>query len=188
MFHEERGKMYMKKIAKELLRMLALYIILMAIFVFLFRTVFMLTLIPTGSMDSTIEEENIVFATRYDIGEEDIERYDILIFIPPDNSDNLDVTYIKRVIGLPGETIEVKDGKVYANGIELNDYFVKNPMNRKGDGIYKVPEECYFFMGDNRNQSRDSRFWTEKYVSGNNIVAKAKYVLFPFRNIQYRKL
>lgn len=107
MFHEERGKMYMKKIAKELLRMLALYIILMAIFVFLFRTVFMLTLIPTGSMDSTIEEENIVFATRYDIGEEDIERYDILIFIPPDNSDNLDVTYIKRVIGLPGESVRV---------------------------------------------------------------------------------
>lgn len=188
MIHEERGKMCMKKIGKELLRILVLYIILMAIFVFLFRTVFMLTLVPTASMDSTIEEGDIVFATRYDISEEDIERYDILVFIPPDNSDNLDVTYIKRVIGLPGETIEVKDGKVYADGVELDNSFVKNPMNRKGDGIYKVPEGCYFFMGDNRNQSRDSRFWTEKYVPGNNIVAKAKCVLFPFRNIQYGKL
>lgn len=188
MLNEERGKMYLKKFKRELLRMFALYVILMAEFVFIFRTVFMLTLVPTGSMDSTIEEGNMVFATRYDISEEEIERYDILIFIPPDNSDNLDVTYIKRVIGLPGETIEVKDGKVYADGVELDNSFVKTPMNRKGDGTYIVPEGCYFFMGDNRNQSRDSRFWTEKYVPSNNIVAKAKCVLFPFRNIQYKKL
>lgn len=173
----------MKKIGKELLRMLVLYIILMVAFVFLFRTVFMLTLVPTASMDSTIKEGNIVFATRYDISEEEIERYDILIFIPPDSPNNSDVTYIKRVIGLPGETIEVKDGKVYADGVELDNSFVKNPMNRRGDGIYKVPEGCYFFMGDNRNQSRDSRFWTKKYVPLENIKGKAKSIVFPFTHI-----
>ena len=188
MFHEERGKMHMKKFKGELLRLFALYIILMVIFVFIFRTVFMLTLVPTGSMEGTIMSGDIVFATRYNIGADEIKRYDILIFIPPDNPDNSDETYIKRVIGLPGETIEVKNGKVTADGVELDDSFVKNPMNRRGDGIYKVPEGCYFFMGDNRNQSRDSRFWTEKYVSANNIVAKARYILFPFRNIQYKKL
>ena len=175
--------MYLKKFKRELLRLFVLYIILMAVFVFIFRTVFMLTLIPTGSMDSTIKAGDIVFATRYNISADEIKRYDILIFIPPDNPDNSDETYIKRVIGLPGETIEVKDGKVYADGVELDDSFVKNPMNRKGDGTYVVPEGCYFFMGDNRNQSRDSRFWMKKYVPIENIKGKAKSIVYPFTHI-----
>lgn len=183
MFNEERGKMYLKKFKRELLRLFVLYIILMAVFVFIFRTVFMLTLVPTGSMEGTIMSGDIVFATRYNIGVDEIERFDILIFTPPDNPDNTDETYIKRVIGLPGETIEVIDGKVYADGVELDDSFVKNPMNRKGDGTYVVPEGCYFFMGDNRNQSRDSRFWIEKYVPLENIKGKAKSIVFPFTHI-----
>ena len=71
----------MKKFKRELLRLFVLYIILMAVFVFIFRTVFMLTLIPTGSMDSTIKAGDIVFATRYNISADEIKRYDILIFI-----------------------------------------------------------------------------------------------------------
>lgn len=182
--YEERGKIYLKKIKRELLRFFALYLILLAIFIFVFKTMLIITLVPSGSMEGTIMTGDIVFGTRYDVKTEDeIERYDILIFIPPDNPDNSDETYIKRVIGLPGETIEVKDGKVYADGIELDDSFVKNPMNRKGDGIYKVPEGCYFFMGDNRNQSRDSRFWTEKYVPLENIKGKAKSIVYPFTHI-----
>jgi len=184
MFHEERGKIYMKKITKELLRMLALYLILLAIFIFGFKNILIITLVPSGSMEGTIMTGDIVFGTRYDVKTEDeIERYDILIFIPPDNTDNPDLTYIKRVIGLPGETIEVKDGKVYADGVELDDSFIKNPMNRKGDGIYKVPEGCYFFLGDNRNRSGDSRFWIEKYVPLANIEGKAKCIVFPFTHI-----
>lgn len=183
MFHEERGKMQMKKFKGNLLKFLIMYIFFMAVFVFIFRTVFMLTLVPTGSMEGTIMSGDIVFATRYNIGADEIERFDILIFTPPDNPDNSDETYIKRVIGLPGETIEVRDGKVYADGIELDDSFVKNPMNRKGDGTYVVPEGCYFFMGDNRNQSRDSRFWMEKYVPLENIKGKAKSIVYPFTHI-----
>jgi len=185
MLYEERGKIYLKKIKRELLRFFALYLILLAIFIFVFKTMLIITLVPSGSMEGTIMTGDIVFGTRYDVKTEDeIERYDILIFIPPDNPDNSDETYIKRVIGLPGETIEVKDGKVYADGVELDDSFVKNPMNRKGDGIYKVPEGCYFFLGDNRNQSRDSRFWIEKYVPLANIEGKAKSIVFPFTHIQ----
>ncbi len=92
---------------------------------------------------------DVVFFTTYDVKEEDIERFDILVFIPPDNPD---ITYIKRVIGLLGETIEVKEGKVYADGVELDDSFIKVPMNLTGDGTYVVPEHCYFFIVDNRNK------------------------------------
>ncbi|MEH2929047.1 signal peptidase I [Candidatus Ventrimonas sp. KK005] len=87
------------------------------------------------------------------------------------------------MIGLPGETIEVKNGKVYADGVELDNSFLKMPQNRKGDGIYIVPEGCYFFLGDNRNHSNDSRFWDEKYVPLENIQAKARFILLPFDNI-----
>ena len=88
--------------------------------------------------------------------------------------------YIKRVIGLPGETVEVKNGKVYVDGVEMDDSFTNGPMNRRGDGVYPVPEGCYFFLGDNRNQSKDSRFWKEKYIPIENIQAKAWYIVYPF--------
>lgn len=137
------------------------------------KTTLVLSYIPTGSMESTIKAGDIVFGTRYDTGAEDIERYDIFIFIPPDEPG---ITYIKRVIGLPGETIVVSNGKVYADGVELDDSFTKGPMNRRGDGTYVVPEGCYFFMGDNRNHSSDSRFWVEKYVPLENMEAKVKRI------------
>ena len=148
--------------------------------VILSRTVLMLNFIPSGSMEGTIRTGDFVLGTRYDIGEGDIERYDILVFALPDEPDTV---YIKRVIGLPGETVVVCDGSVYADGVRLDDSFVKNPMNTKGDGTYVVPDGCYFVMGDNRNQSDDSRFWTEKYVPVENVEGKAKFIIFPFKNI-----
>lgn len=131
-------------------------------------------------MEHTIEVNNVVFSTRYDVKEEDIERFDILVFVPPDEPD---ITYIKRVIGLPGETIEVKDGNVYADGVQLDDSFVKGFQNHVGDGLYEVPEGCYFFLGDNRNNSKDSRFWENPYVPIEDIQAKAKCILFPFSDV-----
>lgn len=165
---------------KKILKAIGIYIIFAVIVIILFQTVFMLSLIPSSSMEPTIEVNNVVFSTRYDVKEEDIERFDILVFIPPDNPD---ITYIKRVIGLPGETIEVKDGKVYADGVELEDSFIKDSQNHVGDGVYEVPEGYYFFLGDNRNNSKDSRFWDNPYVPADDILAKAKCILFPFSDV-----
>lgn len=176
----------MDKFTKRIIKILVVYFIFLGVFYLVFKTVLMLNFIPSSSMEGTIMTGDILIASRYDINEEDIKRYDILIFHLSDNSDE---TYIKRVIGLPGETIEVKNGKVYANGVELDDSFTKEPMNRRGDGTYIVPEGCYFFMGDNRNHSMDSRFREEKYIPVGNIAGKAKYVIYPmpFKNIQYNK-
>ena len=165
---------------KKILKAIGIYIIFAVIVIILFQTVFMLSLIPSSSMEPTIEVNNVVFSTRYDVKEDDIERFDILVFIPPDNPD---ITYIKRVIGLPGETIEVKDGKVYADGVELEDSFIKDSQNHVGDGVYEVPEGYYFFLGDNRNNSKDSRFWDNPYVPIDDIQAKAKCILFPISDI-----
>ena len=154
------------------------YALLIFGIIFTFNHILMLNLIPSGSMEKTIMTGDIVIATRYDVDE--INRYDILVFIPPDNPDTY---YIKRVIGLPGETIIVNDGEVYANGVRLDNSFVPERMGRSGDGEYVVPEGCYFMMGDNRNHSADARFWTNKYVSKDAIIAKAKIVVFPFSRI-----
>lgn len=170
----------MDSFTKKILMALGIYAVFAIIFIILFQTTFMLSLVPSGSMEGTIKTNSIVFSTRYDVDEEDLERYDILTFIAPDDPE---ITYIKRLIGLPGETIEVKEGKVYADGVELDDSFIKDSQNQVGDGIYTVPEDCYFFMGDNRNNSNDSRFWNNPYVPIDNIRAKAKCILFPFSNV-----
>lgn len=140
----------------------------------LFKFVLMFNVIPSSSMESTIMTGDFVIGTRFDA--KDIERYDIMVFNAPDEPESY---FIKRVIGLPGETIEVRDGKVYADGVELDESFIKEAMDASGDGTYVVPEECYFMMGDNRNNSSDSRFWNEKYVPLENFVSKAKLVICP---------
>lgn len=140
---------------------------------------FMFSEVPTESMAGTIEPGDNLACTRFGIGEGEVGRYDILIFTPPDEPGML---YVKRVVGLPGETIVVKNGKVYADGVELDNSFTKAPQNRRGDGVYKVPEGHYFFLGDNRNNSNDSRYWVDEYVPLDNIVAKATHIIFPFQH------
>jgi signal peptidase I len=164
-----------KFFANEIVKTLLLYAALAAAIIITFNFIIMLNLIPSGSMENTIMTGDVILATRFD--KQNISRYDIVVFIPPDDPDEL---YIKRVIGLPGETILVEDGKVYADGVELDDSFIAEEMKTSGDGTYEVPEDCYFMMGDNRNHSLDSRFWDTKYVPLENIVAKAKLRVFPF--------
>lgn len=165
---------------KKILKVLGIYVVFAVIVLILFQTVFMLSFIPTGSMEGTIQTNSVVFSTRYDIEENELERYDILTFIAPDDPD---ITYIKRLVGLPGETIEVKEGKVYADGVELDSSFINETQNQIEDGVYEVPEDCYFIIGDNRNGCNDSRFWANPYVSLEKIQAKAKCIVFPFSDI-----
>ena len=170
----------MDRFTKKVLIVLGVYAFFAIIVLILFQTTFMLSYIPSSSMEPIIMTGNVVFSSRYDVEEEDLERYDILTFTAPDNPD---IAYIKRLIGLPGETIEVKDGKVYADGVELDASFINGSQNQAGDGIYEIPENCYFFMGDNRNNSNDSRFWENPYVTIDDIQAKAKCIIFPFSDI-----
>lgn len=172
----------MNKFQKKVAIFLLAYAILCAVFCILFNTVWMLSFIPSESMEDTIKKGDLVFATRLETDEKDIKRYDILIFIPLYEAET--DTLIKRVVGLPGEVIEIENGKVFADGVELDNDFIKEPQDNDGDGTYIVPEGHYFFLGDNRNDSYDSRFWDEKFVPLENIKAKVKYIIFPFKHIR----
>ncbi len=133
--------------------------------------------IPSASMENTIMTGEQIFGNRlaYTFGKPD--RYDIIIFRYPDDESNL---FIKRVIGLPGETVEIIDGKVYIDGSEtpLNDSFCpETPVGSYGP--YEVPQGHFFVMGDNRNHSNDSRFWVNKFVSTDQILGKAFFRYWP---------
>lgn len=129
--------------------------------------------VPTGSMENTIMPGDRIIALRLTYYVSSPERGDIVVFRYPDDES---VLYVKRVIGLPGETVEVKDGEVYINNSDtpLDDSFVKEqPL---GDfGPYEVPDDCYFMMGDNRNNSQDSRYWVNKYVEKDKILGKVYF-------------
>jgi signal peptidase I len=96
-----------------------------------------------------------------------IERGDIVVFWYPNDPDK---SYVKRVIGLPGDNIEIKNGKVFVNGQEMQENYLDPIYNQSGSNVTKTVEKHhYFVMGDNRDNSSDSRTWglvPEKYIYG----------------------
>ena len=136
-------------------------------------------LVPSESMEKTIMTGDRIFGFRLAYEWNELERFDIVIFKYPDDPEQKEL-YIKRIIGLPGETINIVNGKVYIDGKKtpLDDSFC--PETPIGDfGPYTVPEGCYFMLGDNRNCSKDSRFWENTYVREDQIVGKAVLRYYP---------
>jgi len=132
-------------------------------------------------MQNTIMVGNRIFGSRLAYKEEGPERYDIVIFKYPDDESQL---FIKRVIGLPGDVIDIHDGYVYVNGSAepLTDSFCPEPgMTEEGFLSYPltVPDNCYFMLGDNRLHSKDSRYWDNPFVKREKILAKAVLRYWP---------
>ena len=131
--------------------------------------------VPTGSMEDTIPVGARIIGLRHSYLFKEPQRGDIIIFKYPDDES---VHYVKRVIGLPGETVIIADGNVYVDGTALEEPYL-NTVTLGDYGPYTVPEGSYFVMGDTRNDSRDSRFWDNTYVAKDKIVAKVKLMYYP---------
>ncbi|WP_434510933.1 signal peptidase I [Desulfitobacterium sp. AusDCA] len=145
-------------------------------------TVVEASVIPTPSMLPTIQLQDRVVVDKIAFKFSNINRGDIIVFRPPSEVDSSGTDWIKRVIGLPGETVEIKNGKVFINGSELSElYEMEKPNYTYGPTI--VPENSYFVLGDNRNQSLDSHYWGA--LPKDNIVGRALIRIWPLKNFGY---
>lgn len=178
---EEQAK---KSKLREFLEFIAPIVIAMIIAMVLKHCVFANAVIPTGSMLDTIQQGDRVIASRLAYTFDDPERFDIAIFKYPDNEKEY---FVKRVIGLPGEKVDILNGTVYITGadgktLELRDDFVSDENKDNYCGSFVVPEDCYFVMGDNRDNSVDSRYWvTTNYVSRDKFIGKVMFRYYPFK-------
>ncbi len=189
--------------------------------------------VPTGSMETTIMSGDRVIGSRLAYLGRDPARGDVVIFrfgwicehckkamgenpapeVCPRCGKEIEAPktlyYVKRVIGLPGDTVEIvregsvsqdevpsvelksapsKDARlaaaaVYVNGEKLTEDYLHEPMLYTGDMSFEVPEGSFFFLGDNRNQSLDARYWNDHYIEKEQIVAKVYFRYFPVPKI-----
>ncbi|MCI8662540.1 MAG: signal peptidase I [Hungatella sp.] len=136
--------------------------------------------VPTASMENTIMTKDRVIGSRLSYYFSDPQRGDVVIFYFPD--DVTEKTYfVKRIIGMPGDTVDIHDGHVYLNGSDspLDEPYIREPMDPTEELHYEVPEGSYFMMGDNRNYSADSRSWQNTFVKKEKIIAKVLFRYFP---------
>lgn len=173
-------------------------------------------LVPSPSMDPTIKVSDRLIINRLAYSDEKKpEREDIVVFLYPDNEK---LKFIKRCMGLPGDTLEIKNSILYINDEEYEETFLAEPyvgdfgpfyIPKAGDIVtindgyccidkyivgnetfldkycieqndtYIVTEDCYFMLGDNCNNSVDSRYWEYRYVTQDKILGKAAFRYFP---------
>ena len=173
-----KAKLILKNIAKDLLCVLLVCV--------LFFVMFFNMEIPSESMEPTLQVGDRLLGWKLYLS---IGRGDVVVFW----SDEEDMYLIKRVIGLPGETVSLRDGYIYIDGEKLEepwlpDDVVGKTFNSTGglDFDYgKVPEKCYFLLGDNRMCSYDCRFFSNRFINSKEIKAKAIFRYYPFDRFSF---
>lgn len=164
-------------IGREILSWVGVIVFAVALALFLNAFILVNAEVPTKSMENTIKAGDHIMGLRVSYWFKGPERGDIVVFkFPDDESQN----FVKRVIGLPGDSIEIVDGKVYINGSDtpLDEPYLKDTPYGSF-GTFTVPAGCYFMMGDNRNDSHDSRFWDHTYVTEDELIGKAYFKYYP---------
>jgi signal peptidase I len=174
---------------KGILRDYAETILICVIFVVFTRAfIFQQSKIPSGSMEDTLLIGDYIMVNRYVFSPadsawekallpvRDVRRGDVIVFKFPEEPE---IDYIKRVIGLPGDTLEIRRGIVYVNGQRMDDPFVKEAYRLPDSHEpFTVPEGRYWVMGDHRDRSSDSRVWG--YVSRDLIKGRALLVWWSY--------
>lgn len=160
-----------KQVIKEHIRSIVITILFaIGLLIFLNQFFFLFT-VPSSSMEPTMVPEEQFLATK--INRKNLD-YGIYTFY----SEELDMRLVKRMIGKPGDTIELKDGKLIRNGEQIKEDYVL--YDSYFSGTYEVPENKYLFLGDNRANSIDARFWKTPYIDRSDIIGKVLFRIHPY--------
>ena len=152
-------------------------IVLALIFYFAIDTFIGRVQVLNVSMLPTLHEGQFIMVNRFAYKQGGFERGDIIIFHNPTNPDE---DYIKRLVGIPGDVIDIENGEVRVNSRLLNEPYISDPPHYAG--LWTVPEGYLFVLGDNRNSSYDSHSWG--YLPQENVIGKAIVIYWPPREIQ----
>lgn len=142
------------------------------------RFVLINAVIPSESMENLLQVDDKIFGCRLSYLFEEPKRYDVIMFHYPVDGETI---YIKRLIGLPGETVEIKDGRIYIDGSDTpieENYMPEKWVSRNDGYVFEVPQDSYLMLGDNRNISEDARDWAQCAVDDGvaaNIEEGLKY-------------
>ncbi len=175
-------------IAKEIFSWVRLVLLAFLIAFLLTHFVIVNAEVPTGSMENTIPTGSRLIGSRLTYKFTDPERFDIIIFKAPDSPEE---NYVKRLIGLPGETVMIDDAKITIKTVDgeyielQEDYLKEEWTDGTGPYTYEVPEDCYFMLGDNRNNSNDARKWINTFVTKDALVGKVEVLYFPFTHFKW---
>lgn len=159
--------------ANELMSWILTIVIAVVIALALNRFVLINAEITSGSMENTIMTGDKLMGFRLSYLFSEPQRGDIVIFKFPDDETK---NYVKRIIGCPGDTVRIENGKIYINDATEpleEDYLKEEWTIATGPYVFEVPEDSYLMLGDNRNNSYDARYWTNTYVKKDKILGKA---------------
>lgn len=175
----------MNKVLKEVLST-SLYLLIIVVLSFLMiKFVGQRTEVIGNSMNTTLSDGDNLILDKISYRLSEPERFDIVVF-PFRNGENK--SYIKRVIGLPGETVRIDlNGTIYINDVELVESYGREIIKDPGNAIneIKLGEDEYFVLGDNRNNSEDSRFSEVGPVKKSEIIGKAWIRIYPFNQMGF---
>lgn len=141
------------------------------------------TIVDGSSMENTLHDKEHLYVEKLSYRFDALDRFDIIVFYPFGREN--EEYYVKRIIGLPGETIQIKDQQIYINGEILEEHYGKEPIQDPGRAAEPITlgEDEYFVMGDNRNISMDSRTEEVGNVSKEDIGGRAIFRVKPLSKI-----
>mgnify|MGYP004536390585 FL=1 len=172
----------MKEIIKELAGWLLYIVLIIAFTWFVVTFVGQRTEVSGSSMETTLSDKDQLIVDKMTYRFRDPKRYDIVVF-PYQYQDN--TYYIKRIIGLPGETVQILSGMVYIDGMRLDEHYGNEVM--ENPGIAEEPltlgEDEYFVLGDNRNNSSDSRASDVGLIHRKDLIGRAWIRVWPLSQI-----
>ena len=176
------GKEKSRGIAGEILSFLLYVVVVVGITFLIIHYVGQRTYVSGSSMENTLSDGDNLIVDKITYRFSDPKRYDIIVF-PYQYEEN--TYFIKRIIGLPGETVQIVDGTIYINGEVLDESYGREVMKNSGMAADPITlgEDEYFVLGDNRNDSTDSRDPSVGKIKRNQIIGRAWVRIWPLSKI-----